>query len=95
MHEVELTELCLSLDAGKILRGPDAADKDRLPDAEVWIQRQLYYLELDRGTMSYAQIEGRFRKYEGCRQLVLWVCSSAERVEGMRRRAEQIRRARS
>ena len=41
--------------------------------------------------MSYAQIERRFRKYEGCRHLVLWVCSSAERLEGMRSRAEKLR----
>src|SRR5688500_446391 len=55
LHEVQLTELCLRLDAGKILRGPHATDGRVRPDAEVWINGQLYYLELDRGTMSYAQ----------------------------------------
>lgn len=91
LHEVELTELCFHLDAGKIARGPHATDKSLLPDAEVWIRGQLYYLELDRGTMSYAQLARRFQKYEGCRQLVLWVCSSEDRRDGMRRRAESIR----
>ncbi len=91
IHEVELTELCLRLDAGKILRGPHVTDGVIRPDAEVWITGRLYYLELDRGTMSYAQIERRFRKYENSPHLVLWVCSSPERMEVFRQRAERIR----
>lgn len=91
LHEVELTELCLRLDAGRILRGPHVTDTQLRPDAEVWIDGQLYYLELDRGTMGYQQIEKRFRKYEGCGHLVLWVCSSDERREGFRHRASGIR----
>lgn len=91
LHEIELTELCFRLDVGKILRGPHATDEGLRPDAEIRIRGQLYYLELDRGTMRYAQIVRRFQKYEGCRQLVLWVCSSEERLEGMRRRAEKLR----
>jgi hypothetical protein len=51
----------------------------------------LYFLELDRGTMSYAQLERRFTKYADHPEFVLWVCSSAERRDGMRRRAEGIR----
>src|SRR5207249_5675689 len=49
LHEVELTELCLRLDAGAILRGPGITDTARRPDAEVWIRGRRYYLELDRG----------------------------------------------
>ncbi len=91
LHEIELTELCFRVDAGRISRGPHAVDRRLLPDAELWINGHHYHLELDRGTMSYAQLERRFEKYIGCRELVLWVCSSRERVEGMRRRAETIR----
>jgi hypothetical protein len=91
LHEVELTELCLRLDAGKILRGAQVTDDEVRPDAEVWIRGQLFYLEHDRGTMGYAQVERRFRKYEGCKHLALWVCPTAERAEGLRRRAERIR----
>lgn len=91
LHEVELTELCLRLDAGRILRGPHVTDTQLRPDAEVWINGRLHYLELDRGTMGYLQIEKRFRKYEGCGHLVLWVCSSDERREGFRHRASGIR----
>jgi hypothetical protein len=93
IHEVELTEICLRLHAEKILRGTHIADRHRLPDAEVWINKCLYYLELDRGTMGYAQIDRRFRLYEGCPHLTLWICASVERLESMRRRAERIRGA--
>jgi hypothetical protein len=91
LHEVELTDLCLRLDAGKILRGAESTDTRLRPDAEVWINGRRYCLELDRGTMGYARIAGRFRLYEGCPDLVLWVCSSPARAEGFRRRAERIR----
>ncbi len=92
LHEVWLTEVCLRLDAGQILRGPHATDRHLRPDAEVWINGQPYYLELDRGTMGYAQIERRFWLYRECPHPVLWVCSTGERLEGMRRRAEGLRR---
>ncbi len=67
LHEVELTELCLKLHAGRILRGPHVADRRVLPDAQVWINDVPYYLELDRGTMGYEQVvRDRFRKYRDC-----------------------------
>lgn len=91
IHEVELTELCLCLDAGKILRGPHTTDDHIRPDAEVWIGGRVFYLELDRGTMSYAQIERRFRLYENCSHFVLWVCPTEERKDGLRSRAARLR----
>jgi hypothetical protein len=91
LHDVTLTQLCLRLDAGRILRGPHVIDQRARPDAEVWINGRLYYLELDRGTMSHEQIVRRFRKYENCRHLVLWVCPTEARREGLRLRAERIR----
>ena len=91
LHEVELTELCLRLDVGRIVRTPQAVDQVLRPDAEIWVNGRRYFLELDRGTMGYAQIARRFRFYTGSTELVLWVCSSRERMEGMRKRAESIR----
>lgn len=91
LHEVEITELCLRLSAGKVVRGPLATDDRIRPDAEVWINGQCFYLELDRGTMSYAQIEQRFRIYEDCPHWSLWVCSSVERSEGFQQRAGKLR----
>lgn len=91
LHEVELTELCFRIHAGKVLRGPHVTDQHVRPDAEVWINGRTCYLELDRGTMGYAQITRRFRKYEECSHLSLWVCGSEERLEGLRHRAERLR----
>lgn len=91
VHEVELTELCFRLDAATILRGPHVIDDDIQPDAEVRIKGHLYYLELDRGTMGYAQMARRFERYEGFEDLVLWVCPTAARREGLRQRAEPLR----
>lgn len=92
-HEILLTQVCLRLSASRILRGHHIERRDLLPDAEVWIQRRRYYLELDRGTMSYAQLERRFGKYAETDEFVLWVCSSIDRREGMRARAGMIRQA--
>jgi hypothetical protein len=91
LHEVELTEVCLRLNAGIVLRGPQVTDKGLRPDAEVTIRGHLYYLELDRGSMGFGQIERRFRAYERSRNVVLWVCPSEERREALRRRAERLR----
>lgn len=90
-HEILLTSVCLRLEAARILRGSQVTRKDLLADAEVWIRNRLYFLELDRGTMSYAQIERRYQKYTAATEFVLWVCSTVERRNGLRRRAEVIR----
>ena len=90
LHEVQLTELCLRIDAADILRGPEATDERIRPDAEIRIKGQLYYLELDRSTMGYRQIERRFRLYEQCPHLSLWVCATEERRENLRKRAGRL-----
>jgi hypothetical protein len=90
-HEVELTDLCLRLDAGQILRGPDVTDQAIRPDAEARINGRLYYVELDRGTMGYRQMERRLRLYEGCTDFVLWVCPTRDRRDELRARAGRIR----
>jgi hypothetical protein len=91
LHEIELTDLCLKLQAGRILRGAQVTNPAVRADAEVWINGHLYYLELDRGSMGYDQIERRFRGYEASQHVVLWVCPSVDRLEGLRQRAERIR----
>jgi hypothetical protein len=55
------------------------------------VNGELYYLEWDRGTIGYTQILRRFRKCERYRNLVLWVCPTEVRREGMRARAATIR----
>jgi hypothetical protein len=92
LHEVELTELCLRLHAGRILRGPQLEGSDLRPDAELEINGDTYFLELDRGSMGLRQLRGRFRTYEGAGRLVLWVCPTQERLDGLRRQADAIGR---
>lgn len=92
LHEIELTELCFRLDAETIHRGPHVEDTLRGPDAEVWINGHRYCLELDRGSMRLGQIVSqRYRKYEGCLDLVLWVCPTEARRDTLRQRAESLR----
>ncbi len=92
LHEVELTELCLRLDAGRIVRGTKVTDAFVRPDAEVWINGRVHYLELDRATTGSGKIErDRFLKYEGCPHLSLWVCPTEARRETLRARAAGVR----
>lgn len=91
LHEVQLTELSFRIQAQTFDRGPHTTDEHIRPDAELRINGRVYYLELDRGTMGFAQIEERFRRYEGCEHFSLWICSTRERMEAMRRRAERLR----
>lgn len=90
-HEVELTDVCLQLNATEVRRGPSVRDRFVLPDAEVVIAGETYYLELDRGTMSHAQMARRFRLYEEVPHLSLWVCSTAERRDALRAGAARLR----
>ncbi len=91
LHEIELTEFCFRLDASRILRGPHVSDDRIRPDAEAWINGQIHYVEWDRATMGYAQMERRFRLYEAFPHFVLWVCPTPERRDGLRARAEALR----
>lgn len=90
-HEVELTDVCFRLDASEVRRGPSVRDRFILPDAEVVLAGETYYLELDRGTMSHAQLARRFRVYEGCPHFSLWVCSSPARVRALAEGAGRLR----
>jgi hypothetical protein len=91
VHEIELTALCLRLNAERIDRGPHVTDQTLRPDAEIWINGQVYYLELDRGTMGYHQMERRFQLYGSFPHFVIWVCPTAERRDGLRARADCLR----
>jgi hypothetical protein len=92
LHEVELTDLCLRLDAGEVRRGPHVRDKGLRADAELWINGQLYSLELDRATSGYDRVVSRrFVLYRSRPQLSLWVCPTPARRDGLRLRAKDLR----
>ncbi len=92
LHEVELTDVCLRLHAERIVRGPHVTDSEVRPDAQLWIGGACYYLEIDRGTSAYSRIAARFRAYERCPHLSLWVCPTEARRDGLRERAGALRR---
>src|SRR5262249_50370220 len=60
-------------------------------------KKKTVHVEWDRGTMSYAQVvgtkdeEGRWDKYAGCTDLVLWVASSETRRQGFVERAAKVK----
>ena len=89
-HEVELSALCLRLSATTVRRGPGVKDRTVRPDAEVQINDDLFYLELDRGSMRIDQIEERLAKYRGCPHMALWVCPNQKRLEAVRRAANAV-----
>jgi hypothetical protein len=91
LHEVELTEFCLRLNAEQIGRGPRTTDQIIRPDAEARINGRVYYIEWDRGTMGTSQIARRFRLYEAFPHFVLWVCPTVERRDRLREMAARLR----
>jgi hypothetical protein len=92
LHELQISRLCFKTDADEIRRGPAEVDAAIRPDAELLINGQRYFLEFDRGTMSYkAVIETRFSQYRACPDFVLWVCATEARMEELRRQAESLR----
>jgi hypothetical protein len=91
-HEVLLTKVCLKIDASEVRRGHGEVDATLRPDAELLIGGRRFFLELDCGTMGYTDVvRKRFAKYQASEELVLWVCPTPARVEGLRRHATMIR----
>jgi hypothetical protein len=92
LHEVQLTRVCLKVDAAEVRRGPGEVDGDLRPDAELVIAGARYFLELDCGTMGYADVvRKRFARYRQSDDIVLWVCPTVRRREGLRAHAGSIR----
>lgn len=92
LHEVLISQVCFRTHADEVRRGPVEVDSVLRPDAELVIAGRRYLLELDLGTMSYeAVVTTRFVKYRSCPDLVLWVCPTPARMEGLRSRAADIR----
>lgn len=92
LHEVQLSRLCFKIHADTVRRGVEEVDRYLRPDAELVIGGRRFLLEFDRGTMSYEDIvRRRFDKYRSCNDIVLWVCSTDTRMQGLRQRSKTIR----
>jgi len=80
LHEIELTELCLRIHAGEIRRGARARSmRGSVPMQNSSSTASDSSRSTTRGTMGIAQIQERFSLYEGCPDLVLWVCPTEAR----------------
>lgn len=86
----------------EILTGREV-DQALLPDATILLtivtraqetKNIKLHVEWDTGSMSYAQVcdeDGRWDKYKGCQEIVLWIAHSDARREGFKARSEKVR----
>ena len=87
-HELLLTDFLLSYPESTTLRGWAVTRRLR-PDAEMTLGGYFYYVELDTGEESYAQVRRRQARYAGVGDYVLYVTLSTRRLDGLRRHAHE------
>jgi hypothetical protein len=85
-HELLLTDFLLEYPAADTLRGW-AVNRRLRPDAEMTLGDYFYYVELDTGEESYAQVCRRQARFVGVEDYLLYVTMTAKRLEGLRRHA--------
>lgn len=89
-HESLLTDFfLLGYREADVLRGW-LVNKRIRPDAEMTLQDVFYYVEMDTGLESYAQVRRRQEAYRGVNEFVLYVTLSKGRREGLRKRSRAI-----
>ena len=89
-HECLLTDFFLfGYPEADVLRGW-LVNKRIRPDAEMTLEGVFYYVEMDTGQESYAQVRRRQRNYAGVEDPVLYVTLSGDRREGLRKRGKAI-----
>ncbi|MBI5760025.1 MAG: hypothetical protein HZA46_16025 [Planctomycetales bacterium] len=81
-HEVWLTDFLLCYPAAQIVRGWRVDSRIR-PDAEMTLDDQKFYVELDTGEQSYRQVRERQRAYAGVQDFLLYVTLSPRRMAGL------------
>jgi hypothetical protein len=87
-HELLLTDVLLSYPEADTLRGW-AVNRRLRPDAEMTLDGYFYFVELDTGEQSYAQVRRRQARYSGIQDFVLYVTLSQKRLEGLVRHAHE------
>lgn len=85
-HELLLTDFLLAYPDADTLRGW-AVNRRLRPDAEMTLDGYFYFVELDTGEQTYAQVRRRQSRYLGTADYVLYVTQSDRRLEGLRRHA--------
>jgi hypothetical protein len=87
-HELLLTDFLLGYPEVDTLRGW-AVNRRLRPDAEMTLGDYFYYVELDTGEQSYAQVRRRQARYAGVEDYVLYVTTTGKRLDGLRRQAHE------
>jgi hypothetical protein len=87
-HELLLTDFLLGYPEGDVLRGW-AVNRRLRPDAELTLDGYFYFVELDTGEESLAQVRRRQARYLGTEDYVLFVTLSPRRLEHLRQRAHE------
>jgi hypothetical protein len=87
-HELLLTDFLLAYPEADTLRGW-AVDRRLRPDAEMTLDGYFYYVELDTGEQTHSQVRRRQASYAGTEDYVLYVTSSAKRLEGLRKNVHE------
>jgi hypothetical protein len=87
-HELLLTDFLLGYPEADTLRGW-AVNRRLRPDAEMTLGDYFYYVELDTGEQTHAQVRRRQARYAGVEDFVLYVTMSPKRLESLRRHAHE------
>ena len=85
-HELLLTDFLLAYPESDALRG-FAVNRRLRPDAEMTLEDYFYYVELDTGEQSHAQVRRRQLRYSGVEHFLLYVTQTQKRLETLRRNA--------
>ncbi len=87
LHELQLTEYFLNVKADEIRRLHNV-DRRFNADGEQVINGKISYVELDRGTEGYAQVERQMKNYQDAHADVLWIAPTITRMNGLMKRTK-------
>lgn len=89
-HEVLLTDFLLCYPEATVVRGW-SVDQQIRPDAELTIDHQKFFVELDTGEQTYRKVRERQQAYRGVQDFLLYVTLSERRLAGLKQHSETVR----
>jgi hypothetical protein len=85
-----LTDFLLCYPQAEIVRGWQVDHRIR-PDAEMTLDGQRFFVEMDTGEQTYRQVEHRQRAYKSVRDWLLYVTITEARLAGLMRHSMTVR----
>ncbi len=82
LHEYQITQFVIRCHAYTMRRGQDVDTQFRA-DAELVINGQLFYVELDRGSEGRPQVRKQMDRYKSAGADVLWICQTEKRMHNL------------